>query len=205
MGRPTIAGAGADLDPHDRAGMADGAGGTRVSIEPSEIREPGSGHLEPATTAHRDLVAAWIQGFIRDTDYAERRVDFMTDVLLRQRHLYFWMDPHPVAMAAWVMPTPHGACINFVYAPPELRGRGYGKSVVRALARQMLDSGLEFLLHLHRHLRPADQLALSGHRGAHHLRIYALRHHRAAAPADAGACPGTCLVVTPRAIRSIPI
>ena len=55
-----------------------------------------------------------------------------------------WMEPQPVAMAAWVMPTLHGACMNFVYTPPELRRRGHGKAVVSALARHMFDSGLEF-------------------------------------------------------------
>lgn len=103
-----------------------------------------SGRLELAASAHRDLVLPWMESFIRDTGYPDPRADFLADVLIRQRQLYVWMDPQPVSMAAWVMPTQHGACINFVFTPPELRGRGYGKSVVSALAQQMLGSGLEF-------------------------------------------------------------
>jgi len=50
-----------------------------------------------------------------------------------------------VSMAGWVCPTANGASISFVYTPPELRGRGYGKAVTAALAGQMLAGGLKFI------------------------------------------------------------
>jgi predicted GNAT family acetyltransferase len=64
--------------------------------------------------------------------------------LVSTRRLYVWKDPQPVAMAAWVCPTPHGGCINFVYTPPEFRGKGHGTAVVAALARHLFANGTRF-------------------------------------------------------------
>jgi predicted GNAT family acetyltransferase len=100
--------------------------------------------LEPATPAHQALALSWMENFIRETDYADHRPALLVETLIKQQQLFFWVDPGPVSMAAWVMPTLHGACMNFVYTPPELRGRGHGKAVVSALARHMFDSGLQF-------------------------------------------------------------
>jgi len=105
---------------------------------------PPTGRLELAAPAHQLLVLPWMENFIRETDYVDRRAAPLVETLIRQQQLYLWLDPQPVSMAAWVMPTLHAACINFVYTPPELRGRGHGKAVVSALARHMLDSGLQF-------------------------------------------------------------
>ncbi len=105
---------------------------------------PASGHLEAAAPAHRLLVRPWIADFVRETGFPDARDAYLTDTLIAQRQLFLWMDPQPVSMAAWTMPTQHGACINFVYTPPELRGRGHGKAVVAALARHIIDSGLQF-------------------------------------------------------------
>jgi uncharacterized protein len=104
---------------------------------------PATGHLEMAGAEHRALAGPWLREFARETGFIDNlaRVE---RILFDQHQLYLWMAPHPVAMAAWVSPTPHGAGINCVYAPPEYRGHGFGKAVVAALAQRMLDSGLEF-------------------------------------------------------------
>ena len=40
-----------------------------------------------------------------------------------QAVLWVWEDGEAVSMAAAVSPTPHGVRVNFVYSPPERRGR----------------------------------------------------------------------------------
>lgn len=56
-------------------------------------------------------------------------------------HLFVWDDDGPVSMAAWTGKTPNGVRVNFVYTPPELRGRGYATSCVAALSQHLLDQG----------------------------------------------------------------
>ena len=107
---------------------------------------PGQGHLGVATSADRVLVREWVEGFVAEAAFEldGRSIDSLVEALLTQRLLYLWKSPQPVSMAAWVAPTPHGASINFVYTPPELRGQGYGKAVSAALGSQMLASGLRY-------------------------------------------------------------
>ena len=112
---------------------------TRCSFE-----LPPHGHLEVATERDKTLVRDWVEGFVEEAAYENKNVDAIVHALITSRLLYLWKCPEPVAMAAWVAPTPNGGSINFVYTPPELRGQGYGKAVSAALAEQMLASGLRY-------------------------------------------------------------
>lgn len=58
--------------------------------------------------------------------------------------MFVWDNGGPVSMAAWDGPTPHGARINFVYTPPEHRGRGYAAACVADLSQLLLDEGRRF-------------------------------------------------------------
>ncbi|MCA9556723.1 MAG: GNAT family N-acetyltransferase, partial [Myxococcales bacterium] len=58
--------------------------------------------------------------------------------------LWVWEDGEAVSMAAAVSPTPHGVRVNFVYTPPERRGRGYASACVAALSQAQLDAGRQF-------------------------------------------------------------
>jgi hypothetical protein len=66
---------------------------------------------------------------------------------IRERRLHVWCDDtgRTVSMAAWAGLTPNGVRVNFVYTPPELRGRGYASNCVAALTRQLLASGRKFV------------------------------------------------------------
>lgn len=104
------------------------------------------GRLEIAHPADKPWVRQWFEAFIRDSgfkgDVAQdpRAVDWLID----PRRLYLWKAPEPVAMAAWVAPSINSGCINYVYVPPEQRGKGFGKAIIAALAGQMLASGLRY-------------------------------------------------------------
>ena len=57
-----------------------------------------------------------------------------------------WEDENGqvVTMAGRSRPTRHGATVNSVYTPPELRGKGYASNCVAALSQLILDSGKRF-------------------------------------------------------------
>ncbi|HVT81266.1 MAG TPA: GNAT family N-acetyltransferase [Phycisphaerae bacterium] len=107
---------------------------------------PTHGHLEVATPADKKFLREWIEGFVSEAGFEteNQTPDSLMELLIAPRLLYLWKSPEPVAMAAWVAPTPHGGSINFVYTPPEFRGQGYGKAVTAALGAQMLASGLRY-------------------------------------------------------------
>ncbi len=107
---------------------------------------PSQGHLEVATPADNKFLRQWVEGFIEEAGFEteNQSPDNILEMLVAPRLLYLWKSPDPVAMAAWVAPTPNGASINFVYTPPEFRGQGYGKAVTAALGAQMLASGLRY-------------------------------------------------------------
>ena len=47
-----------------------------------------------------------------------------------------------MSMAAWAGRTGRIVRINYVYTPPEHRGRGYASACVASLTRQLLDEGV---------------------------------------------------------------
>ena len=114
---------------------------TRIAHQPPE-----GGRLEAAAMGDVDLLAAWMRGFIEESqfetrDYSARQ---MTELLIRQKALWVWKQPGAVSMAGSTSPTTHGISINFVYTPTEFRGQGHAKSVVAALGKQLLASGYSY-------------------------------------------------------------
>ncbi len=105
---------------------------------------PETGRLELATAADSVLVTTWLEKFTRESALEHVDTAGVRDSLLANKQLYLWKNPEPVAMAAWVSPTPNGGCINLVFTPPELRGKGHGAAVVAALGRHMLSNGKRF-------------------------------------------------------------
>lgn len=105
---------------------------------------PESGRLEVATIADQGFLLDWMEGFIREAEYESSNPADIVKALVESRRLYLWKDPEPKAMAAWVCPTPHGGCINFVYTPEEQRRKGYGTAVVAGLARHLFANGTRF-------------------------------------------------------------
>ena len=57
---------------------------------------------------------------------------------------FIWEDGQPVAQAVYGRETPNGAVVNWVYTPPEFRGRGYATSVVAELSEALLKRGKSF-------------------------------------------------------------
>lgn len=91
----------------------------------------------------------WIEGFESEALPYERtsRVANRANALRRARagNTYFWeVDGRAVSMAALARPSRNGICVNFVYTPPEFRGRGYASAITAAVTRTGLESGHRF-------------------------------------------------------------
>ena len=96
-----------------------------------------------------DQLTDWIEAFDEEALAHERssREANRASALrrLRDRMTYFWeVDGHPVAMAALARPSRNGICVNLVYTPQELRGRGYASAVTAAVSRRGLEMGYRF-------------------------------------------------------------
>ena len=104
------------------------------------------GALRLAAEADLELVARWILAFENEAlnggEIAEARETAKAKIAAGD--IYIWEDLQPVAMAAKTRPTTNGICINLVYTPPELRGRGHASACVAALSQRLLDSGYKF-------------------------------------------------------------
>ncbi len=104
-----------------------------------------AGRLRQATADDLPLLEAWFEAFI-----VEAALDPAPDAVAIARErvgrgvVYLWQDAEPLTMAAWAGRTRNGTRLNFVYTPPELRGRGYASACVAALSQLLLDDGLRF-------------------------------------------------------------
>jgi predicted GNAT family acetyltransferase len=127
-----------------------GARATRtVSQRIFELREviaptsPPAGELRLARTDDAALLSEWIAGFLMEVREVGDSEALVAD-RLRRAQLFVWDDDGPRTMAAWAGKTPNGVRVNFVYTPPELRGRGYASACVAALSQRLLDDGNDF-------------------------------------------------------------
>lgn len=106
-------------------------------------RHPG-GISELATQADAELLIEWITDFNTLTGSGRRGAEEIVRQGLKKQQYWLWKHPHPVSLAAYSAPTPHGIRVNGVYTPPEHRGMGYASANVAALSQYLLDSGRQF-------------------------------------------------------------
>jgi predicted GNAT family acetyltransferase len=104
------------------------------------------GQLREATEADRALLTRWMERFLIDVGMAGGGADSpqLFDQRLKARSLFVWDDGEPASMASWSGRTTHGVRVNFVYTPPEKRGRGYATACVAALSQRLLAEGCAF-------------------------------------------------------------
>jgi len=111
------------------------------------------GEFRAARTEDLDLLAGWYSAFTRDAGLEpHERVDpseahLPTERLIQEQRLHVWCASvdngplRPVAMANLARETPGGTCLNLVYTPRELRGRGFAGAVTWHLSSQVLATG----------------------------------------------------------------
>jgi predicted GNAT family acetyltransferase len=128
-----------------RPGMHEGIYALTEVIPP----RPAPGKFRAATPEDAELLAQWVVAF---QDEALGITSTFEDTLVSvQRrieagNLFVWEDEtgRVVTMAGRSRPTRHGATVNAVYTPPELRGKAYASNCVAALSQFILDSGKTF-------------------------------------------------------------
>jgi uncharacterized protein len=101
-----------------------------------------TGRFRAATEADLPTVARWTAAFIAEAglDEPSDPVDVARE-RIRESSLFIWEDERPVSMAAWAGRTGRMVRINYVYTPPEHRGRGYASACVASLTQRLLDEG----------------------------------------------------------------
>ena len=101
-----------------------------------------AGAFRAATAADLPSMARWTAAFIEEAGLDN---PFDPDDVARERisegSLFVWEDARPVSMAAWAGRTGSIVRVNYVYTPPELRGRGYASACVASLTQHLLDEG----------------------------------------------------------------
>ena len=106
---------------------------------------PTTGAIRLCRPEDRETLASFMTGFNRAVgEPLEENILTRADRAIADQRIFFWTDPHPVAMAGWAGPTPNGVRINSVYTPHEFRNRGYASNLVAHLTQRLLDLGYRY-------------------------------------------------------------
>jgi predicted GNAT family acetyltransferase len=113
------------------------------TVQPLSARP--SGQLRVAEEADRPIIAQWARAFRSGAD-PHNPADPDEDARRRinGRSVFVSDDGRPVSMAAWGGRTGRGVRVNFVYTPPEHRGRGVASACVADLTQHLLTEGHAF-------------------------------------------------------------
>lgn len=107
--------------------------------------QPVSGAMRAGQSEHREILGRFVAGFEADTHQTSlEEPQARADRLVVDQRVFVWVDPEPVAMAAYSGETPHGIRVNWVYTPPESRGKGYASNLVAHLSQHLHDEGRKY-------------------------------------------------------------
>lgn len=109
----------------------------------SPPQRPPAGRLREATERDLELVSNWVAGFLSDIGERGDPIAIARE-RMAARQLFLWDDGGPRSMAGWAGKTPNGVRVNYVYTPPEQRGRGYASAAVAELSSRLLSQGNRF-------------------------------------------------------------
>lgn len=102
------------------------------------------GHLRKTSPGDHPLLAEWAIAFTAEALNDPLSPEDAAKVAARDAMFVWEVDGQPVSLAASAGKTPHGIRVNFVYTPPEHRGKGYASANVAALSQQLLNEGNQF-------------------------------------------------------------
>ncbi|MCQ8189858.1 GNAT family N-acetyltransferase [Streptomyces rugosispiralis] len=115
------------------------------ALTPPDPAPPG--RPRTATTADRDLLITWYEGFARETDALRGDVTAQVDDKLGHDGITVWeLDGRPVACAGISRTIAGMARVALVYTPPELRGRGYAGAATAAVSGAARAAGVTEVL-----------------------------------------------------------
>ena len=105
------------------------------------------GFCRMLTEGDLSYTPSWEQAFNIDcrfpaSDLAENEKRIRTR-LGKDTH-FIWEDGEPVSQAVYGRGTPNGGVVNWVYTPPQFRGRGYATSLVAEVSQTLFKRGKSF-------------------------------------------------------------
>ncbi len=109
-----------------------------------EYRPKVLGGIRPAVESDRGLLESWGMRFAIDCGlkYDHVLVKEYTNTAIKHKTRFLWeIDSEPVAMVGVGGNTPSGIRINWVYTPPEHRGKGCASAIVAEVSQMQLDLG----------------------------------------------------------------
>ncbi|WED54526.1 MULTISPECIES: GNAT family N-acetyltransferase [Exiguobacterium] len=102
------------------------------------------GHMREATKADQAQLEAWYSAFEAESGLRSsppEKVTKAVQTMLDREEAVFWeVDGQVVSCAKRARPTENGITVSFVYTSPDARGRGYARSLVADLSRQLLET-----------------------------------------------------------------
>ena len=102
------------------------------------------GHMREATKADQAQLEAWYSAFEAESGLRSsppEKVTKAVQTMLDREEAVFWeVDGQVVSCAKRARPTVNGITVSFVYTSPSARGKGYARSLVADLSRQLLET-----------------------------------------------------------------
>lgn len=116
------------------------------SLEKTSWIELTEGSLAMADQSHSELLTDWTFHFFEEEELLPKRslkeTRAFIETLIEQEDLFYWKHQEkPVSMAGIIRKTKNTNIIGLVFTPPELRGKGFGKTCVRELSWRIVNSG----------------------------------------------------------------
>ena len=99
------------------------------------------GNARPAVSDDFDLVAAWLDAFVREAVPEDKQAARQeAEERIKKMRVFLWcVDDRPVAMSCIGRVLETGVAIAPVYTPPDERCRGYAGAVTAAVVNWVLD------------------------------------------------------------------
>ena len=103
-----------------------------------------TGRMREATVADQAQLEAWYSAFEAESGLRSsppEKVRKSVQTMLEREEAVFWeVDGQVVSCAKRARPTENGITVSFVYTSPSARGKGYARSLVADLSRQLLET-----------------------------------------------------------------
>ncbi|MDT0190949.1 GNAT family N-acetyltransferase [Exiguobacterium sp. BG5(2022)] len=103
-----------------------------------------TGRMREATVADQAQLEAWYSAFEAESGLRSsppEKVTKAVQTMLEREEAVFWeVDGQVVSCAKHARPTENGITVSFVYTSPSARGKGYARSLVADLSRQLLET-----------------------------------------------------------------
>ncbi|MCT4797220.1 GNAT family N-acetyltransferase [Exiguobacterium profundum] len=103
-----------------------------------------TGRMREATVADQAQLEAWYSAFEAESGLRSsppEKVTKAVQTMLEREEAVFWeVDGQVVSCAKHARQTENGITVSFVYTSPSARGKGYARSLVADLSRQLLET-----------------------------------------------------------------